>query len=100
MDEKKRNSGEQPLGDLIEKLLKAYQLDDKMKEFDVISKWEEMMGRAVYLRTKQIHIKNKILFLKIDSSIMREELKYGKSVIIQRVNEYAGKEIITDVWFS
>jgi hypothetical protein len=31
---------------------------------------------------------------------MREELKYGKSVIIQRVNEYAGKEIITDVWFS
>jgi predicted nucleic acid-binding Zn ribbon protein len=100
MDEKKRNSGEQPLGDLIEKLLKAYQLDGKMKEFDVISKWEEMMGRAVAVRTKNIYIKNRILFLQIDSSIMREELKYGKSVIIQRVNEYAGKEIITDVWFS
>jgi predicted nucleic acid-binding Zn ribbon protein len=100
MDEKKRSSGEQPLGDLIDKLLKAYQLDGKMKEFDVISKWEEMMGRAVFLRTNQIYIKNKILFLQIDSSIMREELKYGKSVIIQRVNEYAGKEIITDVWFS
>jgi hypothetical protein len=27
-------------------------------------------------------------------------LLYGKSIIIQRVNETAGAEIITDVWFS
>jgi hypothetical protein len=32
--------------------------------------------------------------------VMREELLFGKSIIIQRVNETAGSEIITDVWFS
>jgi hypothetical protein len=36
----------------------------------------------------------------MDSSVMREELSYGKDVIIQRVNEKAGAEIITDVWFG
>ena len=80
--------------------IKEYGWDGKMKEIDVLSKWEEMMGRAVFLRTKNIYIRNRILHLEIDSSVMREELLFGKSIIIQRVNETAGAEIITDVWFS
>jgi predicted nucleic acid-binding Zn ribbon protein len=100
MNENKRTSNESTLGDLISKLMKAYQLDGKLKEIDVTSKWEEMMGRAVAFRTKKISIRNKILYLEIDSSVMREELQYGKTVIIERVNEFAGFEMIRDVWFS
>ncbi|NDF61152.1 MAG: DUF721 domain-containing protein [Crocinitomicaceae bacterium] len=100
MDEFKRNKNQSSIGEVIDKLMKAYQLDGKLKEVEVISKWEEMMGRAVFLRTKNIYIKNRILYLSIDSSVMREELVYGKSVIIQRVNEAAGFEMIHDVWLS
>lgn len=100
MNENKRTSNESTLGDLISKLMRVYQLDGKLKEIDVTSKWEELMGRAVTLRTKKISIRNKILYLEIDSSVMREELQYGKTVIIERVNEYAGFEMIKDVWFS
>lgn len=100
MNENKRNSNEATLGDVIKRLMKAYQLDGRLKEMDVLAKWEEMMGRAVFLRTKKISIRNKVLHLQIDSSVMREELLYGKTVIIERVNEYAGYEMIRDVWFS
>jgi hypothetical protein len=100
MNERKRSSNESPIGDVIEKLLKAYQLDGKMKELEVVSKWEEMMGRAVFLRTANIYIKNNILYLTIDSSVMRDELSQGKSIIIQRINETAGCVMISDVWFS
>jgi predicted nucleic acid-binding Zn ribbon protein len=100
MNEKKRESNTATLGDVVSKLMKAYRLDDKLKEIEITSKWEEMMGRAVALRTKQIYIKNKILYLQLDSSVMREELQYGKTVIIERVNDYAGFQIINDVWFS
>lgn len=100
MNEKERLSNETNLGEVISKLMKAYRLDDKLKEIDLLSKWEEMMGRAVALRTNNLAIKNKILYLQIDSSVMREELQYGKTIIIQRVNEYAGFPIINDVWFS
>lgn len=89
-----------PLGDVIDKLMKAYRLDGKLKEIEVLGKWEEMMGKAVALRTRNIYIRHKILYLELDSSVMRDELQYGKSVIIQRVNETAGFEIITDIWFS
>lgn len=100
MDEIKRNSNETPLSEVIDKLLRAYRLDGKMKELDVIEAWPEMMGIAVANRTKEITIRNKVLYLTMDSSVMRDELSYGKQIIIQRINEKAGFEMITDVWFG
>jgi hypothetical protein len=100
MDERKRTSNETTLGDAITQILKAYRLDGKLKEIDVLAKWEELMGRAVSLRTKNIRIQNKILYLDIDSSVMRDELLNGKSIIIQRLNAEAGFEMIRDVWFG
>jgi hypothetical protein len=58
------------------------------------------MGIAVANRTKNIQIRNKTLILQMDSSVMREELAHGKQIIIDRVNEKAGIEIITDIWFG
>lgn len=100
MSDLKRTSNEAPLKEVLDRWLKAYGYDGKMKEMDVLEAWSEMMGTAVANRTSEIYIKNKKLFLKMDSSVMREELSYGKDVIIQRVNEKAGAEIITDVWFG
>jgi len=99
-NEKKRSSKEKHLGDVINKLLKAYDLEDKMKELDLLQAWPELMGKAVAHRTKSIEVKNQKLILKIDSSVMREELHIGKQVIIHRVNEFMGKEVIRDVWFT
>lgn len=100
MDEIKRSSNETPLSEVIDKLLRAYRLDGKMKELDVIEAWPEMMGIAVANRTKEIAIRNKVLYLTMESSVMRDELAYGKQIIIQRINEKAGFEMITDVWFG
>lgn len=99
MDERKRKSEFSMLGDVVDQLMKAYRLDGKLKEIEVLDKWEEMMGRAVYLRTKSIYIQGHVLHLEIDSSVMRDELFHGKSIIIHRVNEVAGFELIKDVWF-
>jgi len=100
MSEYKRNSNETPLSEVIDKLMRAYRLDGKMKELDILEAWPEMMGIAVSNRTKNITIKNKTLYLTMDSSVMRDELLHGKQIIIQRINEKAGFEMINDVWFG
>ena len=100
MDEVRRTSNETPLGEVIDKLMKAYRLDGKLKELDVLEAWPEMMGIAVANRTKELFIKNKVLHIHLDSSVMRDELAHGKQIIIQRVNEKAGFEMITNIWFS
>ncbi len=100
MSDLKRTSNEAPLKEVIDRWLKAYGLDGKMKELDVINAWPELMGTAVAHRTKEIKIRNKTLYLTMESSVMREELANGKSIIIQRINEKAGFEIINDIWFG
>ncbi len=100
MDERKRTSNETPLKDLIDKLMKAYQLDGKLNEMKVLEAWPEMMGIAVANRTVDLKIRNKTLYITMDSSVMRDELAHGKSIILHRVNEKAGYEMITDVWFG
>lgn len=100
MNEFKRDSNEAPLKEVIDKLLKAYRLDGKMKEMDVLAAWPEMMGIAVSNRTSEIYVRNKTLILRMDSAVMRDELKHGKEVIIQRINEKAGFEMVNDVWFG
>ena len=84
----------------VQSYLKAMGLDQKMLELDLLSKWEELMGEAVSARTESKEIKEKILYLKINSSVMRDELFQSRSVIIKRLNEAAGFEIITDVFFQ
>lgn len=100
MSEFKRNSNEAPLKDLIDRFLKAYRLDGKMKEMDVLSGWKDMMGVAVANRTESLYIRNRVLHVKMSSSVMRDELAHGKQIILLRVNEYAGVKIIDDVWFE
>ena len=96
----KRSSDSQPLKVVIDRFLKAFSLESKMLEMDIIAAWPELMGSAVAFRTKNIKIENKILYLEITSSVMRAELLNGKGIIISRLNEKAGKELINDTWFS
>lgn len=99
MAEKKKNN-ETSLGDAINRLMKAYRLDGKMNELTVINAWEEMMGGAVAARTDKIVIKDEVMYLTLNSSVMRDELAHGKQVIIERVNRKAGFVMIKDVWFG
>ena len=98
-DDRMRSGESAPLKDVFDRILKAYQWDKKYNELEVLSQWEEMMGKAVAIRTTRLYIENRVLFVELNSSVMREELQYGKEIIIQRVNQTAGQKIIDDVFF-
>jgi hypothetical protein len=99
-NENKRSGNAAPMKDLVDKLMRAYQLQGKMTELDVLSKWEEMMGKAVAFRTTKLSIRDRVLYLELNSSVMRDELIHGKQIIIERVNKEAGFRIIEDIWFA
>ncbi|MBL1280275.1 MAG: DUF721 domain-containing protein [Fluviicola sp.] len=96
----KRTSNEQPLKEVLDRWMKAYGFEERAKNLEVVEAWPELMGTAVANRTREISIRNKMLYLKMDSSVMRDELAHGKQIIIQRVNEFVGSEVIVDVWFG
>ena len=71
-DELKRTSNEAPLSEVIDKLLRAYRLDGKMKELDIIDAWPEMMGTAVSHCPKESFFKKKKLYPTMDSPLKRD----------------------------
>lgn len=84
----------------VEHYLKAMGLDRKVLETQVLDRWGEIMGEAVDKRTDSKEIRDEILYLKINSSVMRSELFQMRSVIIKRINEAAEFEMIKDVFFQ
>lgn len=94
-----RKSKTESLGVVIKELLKTYKIDKKLQETELISSWEEVIGKTIARATKKIYISNKVLHLQITSSIIRNELSMIKSDIIKRLNEKVGGDIITNISF-
>jgi predicted nucleic acid-binding Zn ribbon protein len=89
-----------PLSGLVDRFMKAYGLEGKMEEMNIINNWEEIMGKAIANRTKSVRIYEKVLYIDLHSSVMRDELQSAKSLIIQKVNDYAGKDLVMNVWLG
>ena len=83
---------------LLQEFIKENQLDSKLKEKRVISLWTEVLG-PLAKSTENIYIKNKILFVELKSSVVRNELSMRKSTLIKVLNERVGETVITDIIF-
>lgn len=85
--------------DAIGKMLDVYRLRKKFDETSIVAMWPEIMGNAVANRTKQIYIYDKKLFIRLESSVIKNELLMVRQGIIQKLNEKAGTEVISEIVF-
>lgn len=93
----RKKSNEITLKDAIEQMLEVYRIKDKFLEENIKYHWEEIVGKMIAARTQEVYIKNQKLFLKVDSSVLRQELMMMRSNLVDKINEAAGKQIVTDV---
>ncbi|MBI4649128.1 MAG: DUF721 domain-containing protein [Bacteroidia bacterium] len=89
----------QPIGEAILEYLKAMNINTKIKEINLVQSWDKVVGKTVAKATTDIFIKNKILYVHLKSSVIRNELSMLKEGIIKRINEIAGEELIKDIIF-
>lgn len=95
-----RKSNEILLKDAISAFLKENNLESKLNETKVISAWEGVVGKLISRHTEQMYIKDRILFIKVDSAALREELSYQRSKLVKKLNLAAGIEAIDDLKFG
>lgn len=90
---------EQTLGEAIRGMLKAYGLEERMSEMDAIQSWEKLMGPVIAKYTKDLRIKNDILYIRLASASLKEELHYSREKIIKGLNKEAGREVVKEIRF-
>ena len=49
--------------------------------------------------TKDLYIKNKKLFIRIDSPALKNELTYSRSTLMEKLNEATGANVIEEIVF-
>lgn len=72
-------------------------IDNKLREINLINSWEEIAGRAIARRTKKVYIRDGVLYVYLNSSIVRSELAMVKESLRERLNEKAGEIMIKEV---
>ncbi|QPH38772.1 DUF721 domain-containing protein [Pedobacter endophyticus] len=92
-----RKPNDLTMKDAVSKMLDVYRLRRKFDETSILALWPEIMGTAIANRTTQIYIRDKKLFIRIESSVIKNELVMVRQGIIQKLNEHAGSEVITEM---
>ncbi len=85
------------LKEVISQLLNTYRWGNKLDEVKVAESWEKVVGGIIGRHTTNIQVRNKILYVKLDSSVLRSELHMAKSKIVKSLNEEVGKDVIDDI---
>jgi predicted nucleic acid-binding Zn ribbon protein len=88
------------LKDAILAFLKENNLESKLNETRILNSWEEVAGKLISRHTNHMHIKDRTLFVKVDSAALREELTYQRSNLVKKMNKFAGIEAIDDIKFG
>lgn len=85
------------LAEAIKDFVREMHLEDKLTEVNLISSWEEIVGKAISSRTSRVYIRDHILYVNLNSSVARNELMMLKEALREKLNERAGKEVIKDI---
>lgn len=92
-----RDQNEESLGGVIDRLLKAYGLEDGYYAAAVITHWEKLMGPAIARRTKEIKLDKGTLTIFIESASLRQELSFAKEKIVSKINAEMGLDLVKRV---
>ena len=93
----KRANDHQSLSEVLKELVEGSKLEKGLDIVAVRDAWKQVMGQAISNYTQDVILKNNTLYVSLNSSVLREELSYGKEKILENLNEALGKELISKI---
>ncbi|HXJ97327.1 MAG TPA: DUF721 domain-containing protein [Gelidibacter sp.] len=90
----KRTKDQLTISELLKEFVDTNKLQNGLDKVNVREAWEQIMGNGVNNYTTAIQLEQGTLYVQLSSSVLREELSYGKEKIIKILNESLGKEVV------
>ena len=90
----KRQNEHQHLSEALKGFIKANKLEKGIDKVEAQKAWANLMGNGVNNYTTSVELRNETLYVSLSSSVLREELSYGKTKIVKMLNEELGKELV------
>ena len=90
----------QPVGTLLASLMEELGLGKKLKQYEAVRIWQEVVGERIAKVATPTKINNGILVVKVEKSTWRNELSLLKREIITKLNSALKEEVVKDIKFS
>jgi predicted nucleic acid-binding Zn ribbon protein len=88
---------EKPIKQVINELLNAYKLNGKIDELKIWNNWPEIVGTVIAKNTNKLQLKGNTLYIYVESAPLKNELTFHRSVILQKINTFFGKQIVKEI---
>ena len=73
------------------------ELYEKMLEIRVQRAWGEVLGPMIQQYTRNIYVRDKVLYVSLTSSVLRSELTLCRERLVKSLNDYAGSAVLRDI---
>jgi len=89
----------QSIHSILEKTLKALEIDVPLKSYSIWGAWKEIVGDSVALQTQPRSIRNRILFIDVSHPTWIQQLQFLKPTLLEKINAFLGEPYIQDIRF-
>ncbi|WP_106792670.1 DUF721 domain-containing protein [Aquimarina sp. Aq78] len=90
----KRHQEHQSMEEALKSFVSDNNLQKGLDKVAVRDVWEKIMGPAITKYTRNIKLERETVYVELTSSVLREELSYGRQKIIDNLNEELGKVLV------
>lgn len=87
------------LSEVIKLIVKQNHLNYGLQKASLPALWNELMGTTIARYTTSVELKGNTLYVRLTSPALSNELSYGKTKIIENLNERLGESLIQKVIF-
>jgi len=77
--------------------LRAFGISRQYDEFRLKKEWENVVGKSISRQTLSLRIEQDVLYVKLSSPALRQELTYARSRLLAALNNAVGKEVISSI---
>ena len=84
---------------IIDKILLNKKLNHGLLELRIKDAWKNVMGKNVNTYTTNIKLYKEIIFVKLSSAALKNELVYRADTIVKLLNNELGQEKIKEIKF-
>lgn len=89
----------QSMQTLLPDFLRRQGLESPLRQRRLLTSWDDVVGEPIARYTSERFIKNQTLFVKVNNPALRADLSMGRSILVKRLNECVGAQVIVDIKF-
>ena len=83
--------------ELVKSFARIHGFEDKLVAFEIKDFLEDYLDEALFSEIKTVNLENKIIFIKVNSPILKHDFQMRKSFFLKKFQEKFGEEKFSDL---